>query len=224
MSRPRYGYMRLYVLLRREGWPVNHKRVLRLYREEGLMVRTKRRRKLTSRIRVLPPLPEAANEHWSIDFVSDQLATGQRFRVLTAVDHFTRECLCAEAGFHLRSESVTRALDAVLAERGKPKVITLDNGTEFTASHFDGWAHRLGVQLDFIAPGKPVQNAYIESFNGKLRDECLNQHWFNSLDQAREVLAAWREDFNKTRPHSSLGDVAPEAFRARWLAAAASGG
>jgi putative transposase len=206
-------------LLRREGWAINHKRVLRLYREEGLMMRTKRRRKLAARIRVLPPLPETANEHWSIDFVSDQLATGHRFRAFTAVDRFTRECLCLEAGFHLPAQTVTRALDVLVAQRGRPKVITLDNGTEFMARHFDAWAHRLSIRLDFIAPGKPVQNAYIETFNGKLRDECLNQHWFASLGQARGVLEAWREDFNKTRPHSSLGDVAPELFRARWLAA-----
>jgi len=222
MSRPRYGYRRLYVLLRREGWVVNHKRVLRLYREESLAVRTKRRRKLAARLRVMPPLVGRANEHWAIDFVSDQLESGARFRVLTAVDCFTRECLCLHASFRLLAPDVTAALDQVIRERGRPKTITLDNGTEFTSSHFDAWACRGGVQLDFIAPGKPVQNAHIESFNGRLRDECLNQSWFASLDDARLTLSAWRDDYNKTRLHSSLGDVAPEVFEARWIAAGAA--
>ncbi len=218
MNRPRYGYRRLWVLLRREGWPVNHKRVLRLYREEGLEVRTKRRRKLTARLRVLPPLPERIDEHWSLDFMADQLATGQRFRILAALDHFSRECVCLEAAYHVPACAVTAALEAAIVQRAHPKVLTLDNGTEFTSSHFDAWAHRHGIRLDFIAPGKPVQNTYIESFNGRLRDECLNQHWFRSLAEARETLAAWREEYNKTRPHSSLGDVPPEVFAARWLA------
>ncbi len=218
MSRPRYGYRRLWVLLRREGWPVNHKRVLRLYRVEGLEVRTKRRRKLTARLRVLPPLPERIDEHWSLDFVSDQLATGQRIRIFTALDHYSRECVCLEAGYHVPAPLVTTVLEQAVTRRATPKVLTLDNGTEFTSSHFDAWAHRRGIRLDFIAPGKPVQNTYIESFNGRLRDECLNQHWFGSLAEAQAHLATWRKEYNKTRPHSSLGDVPPEVFAARWLA------
>ena len=192
--------------------------MLRLYREEGLEVRTKRRRKLTARLRVLPPLPERTDEHWSIDFVADQLATGQRVRILTAVDHFSRECVCLEAGYHIPASVVTTALEHAITRRATPKVITLDNGTEFTSSHFDAWAHQYGIRLDFIAPGKPVQNTYIESFNGRLRDVCPNQHWFGSLMDAQEALVVWREEYNKIRPHSSLGNVPPEVLAARWLA------
>jgi putative transposase len=220
MARPRYGYRRLWVLLRREGWIVNHKRVLRVYREEGLAVRTKHRKKLAARLRVLPPAPVRVDQHWSLDFVADQLATGPRFRILTVLDHFSRECVWLEVADHLPAEVVTAALDAAIAHRRKPAVLTLDNGTEFTSRHFDAWAHQEGIQLDFIAPGRPVQNTYIESFNGRLRDECLNQHWFRSLTEARDAIVAWREEYNKTRPHSSLDDVPPEVFAARWLAAA----
>lgn len=220
MSRPRYGYRRLWVLLRREGWTVNHKRVLRVYREEGLAVRTKHRKKLAARLRVLPPAPVRVDQHWSLDFVADQLATGPRFRILTVLDHFSRECVWLEVADHLPAEAVTAALEGAIGQRRKPAVLTLDNGTEFTSRHFDAWAHREGVQLDFIAPGRPVQNTYIESFNGRLRDECLNQHWFRSVAEAREIILGWREEYNKTRPHSSLDDLPPEVFAARWLAAA----
>jgi putative transposase len=168
---------------------------------------------------MLPPAPVRVNQHWGIDFMADQLATGPRFRILTVVDHFSRECVWVEVNEHLPAEAVTAALDAAIAQRRKPAVLTLDNGTEFTSRHFDTWAHRQGIRLDFIAPGRPVQNTYVESFNGRLRDECLNQHWFRSLAEARDVIAAWREEYNKTRPHSSLGDVSPETFAARWLAA-----
>jgi putative transposase len=140
---------------------------------------------------VLPPLPERIDEHWSIDFLADQLATGQRFRILAALDHFSRECVCLEAAQHVPAPAVTALLDGAMAQRARPRVLTLDNGTEFTSSHFDAWAHRHGIRLDVIAPGKPVQNPYIESFNGRLRDECLNQHWFGSLAEARQTLAAW---------------------------------
>jgi putative transposase len=194
--------------------------VLRLYREEGLAVRIRRRRKLTARLRVLPPPATRPNEHWSIDFLADQLATGHRFRIFTAVDHFSRECVCLVAGDRLPAETVIDALERTIAERGTPRVLTLDNGTEFTSLRFDAWAQRRGIRLDFITPGRPVQNSYIESFNGRLRDECLNEHWFASLTEARAQLAIWREEYNKTRPHSSLGDAAPTTFAARWLVAA----
>jgi putative transposase len=216
-SRPRYGYRRLYILLRREGWRVNHKRVLRLYREEGLSVRCKRRRKCSALLRVVPPPARRINEHWSMDFVADQLATGQRFRALTVIDHFSRECVLIEAAVSLPAIRVTEALDKVMAERGQPQVITTDNGTEFTSRHFDSWAHQRGIKLDFIAPGRPVENCYIESFNGKFRDECLSEHWFGSLASARLTIEQWRLDYNKNRPHSSIGNLAPEQFVARVM-------
>ncbi len=216
-SRPRYGYQRLYILLRREGWQVNHKRVLRIYREEGLAVRSKKRKKRIARLRVVPPPAKRMNEHWSMDFVSDQLATGQRFRSLTVIDLFSRECLLIEAHRSFPAVKVTEALDKMMITRGQPLVITTDNGTEFTSRHFDSWAHQRGIKLDFIAPGCPVQNCYIESFNGKFRDECLNENWFDSLASARLSIEQWRLDYNKNRPHSSLDDLAPEQFVARVM-------
>jgi putative transposase len=216
-SRPRYGYRRLYVLLRREGWQVNHKRVLRIYREQGLAVRSKKRKKRAARLRVLPPVATKINEHWSMDFVSDQLATGQRFRALTVIDHFSRECVLIEVGTSLPAVSVTEALDKMMATRGQPVIITTDNGTEFTSRHFDSWAHQRGIKLDYIAPGRPVENCYIESFNGKFRDECLNENWFDSQASARLSIEQWRLDYNKNRPHCSLEDLAPEQFVARVM-------
>lgn len=214
-SRPRYGYRRLYILLRREDWQLNHKRVLRIYREEGLSVRSKKRRKRIARLRVMPPPATGINEHWSMDFVADQLATGQRFRALTVIDHFSRECVLIEAAVSLPAVKVTEALDKVMADRGQPRIITTDNGTEFTSRHFDSWAHRRGIKLDFIAPGRPVENSYIESFNGKFRDECLSENWFDGLVSARLAIEEWRQDYNKNRPHSSLDNLAPEQFLAR---------
>jgi putative transposase len=216
-SRPRYGYRRLYILLRRESWQVNHKRVLRIYREEGLSVRSKKRKKRTARLRVVPAPPTRINERWSMDFVADQLATGQRFRALTVIDHFSRECVLIEAGTSLPAAKVTEVLDKMIAQRGQPDVITTDNGTEFTSRHFDSWAHHRGIKLDFIAPGRPVQNCYIESFNGKFRDECLNENWFGSLATAKLAIEKWRLDYNKNRPHSSLDYLAPEQFVERVM-------
>mgnify|MGYP001814273407 FL=1 len=152
-SRPRYGYRRLYILLRREGWQVNHKRVLRIYREEGLAVRSKKRKKRTARLRVVPPAATRINEHWSMDFVSDQLATGKRFRALTVIDLFSRECVLIKAAIRFPAGKVTDALDKMMAKRGQPLMITTDNGTEFTSRHFDSWAHQRGIKLDYIAPG-----------------------------------------------------------------------
>ena len=217
MARPRYGYRRLQVLLERQGWHVNTKKVYRLYREENLLVRTKRRRKLAARLRVVPPSPVRVNERWGMDFLSDQLSYGQRFRILTVVDLFSRECLCLYASRSIPAEGVTSKLERVFSRRRQPEVMTLDNGTEFTSRHFDAWAHRQGIRLDFIRPGRPVENGYIESFNGKLRDECLNLHWFATLEEAQQILNDWRQDYNKTRPHSSLGNLAPADYVARLI-------
>jgi putative transposase len=216
-ARPRYGYRRLTILLQREGWAVNHKRVHRIYREEGLMVRTKRRKKRAAEWRVKPLPATRVGERWSIDFVSDQLADGRWFRVLTAVDQFSRECVCIEVGQSLISRAVTEALDGAMGRHGQPETITLDNGTEFSSNHFDRWAYQRGIQLDFITPGRPVENNLIESFNGKLRDECLNMHWFESLTEARMEIEAWRQEYNETRPHSSLGNRAPVRYIAELL-------
>ena len=212
-ERRRYGYRRLAVLLRREGFVVNHKKVYRLYRDEGLAVRRVRRRKrkkLAGAERVIPSLPESRNQCWSMDFVQDSLADGRRIRVLTLVDNYSRECLALEVGTSLPGARVVRVLEQVSRIRGKPKTIVVDNGPEFAGKALDAWAYENGVGLHFIAPGKPVQNAYIESFNGKFRDECLNEHWFSSIDEVGAVVEAWRQDYNTVRPHSSLGYRTPD--------------
>jgi putative transposase len=216
-ARPRYGYRRLTTLLQREGWLVNHKRVHRIYREEELMVRTKRRKRRTAEVRVKLLPATQVGERWSIDFVSDQLANGRRFRILTAVDHVSRECVCLMAAQSIPSQAVTEALDEAMDIYGQPEAITMDNGTEFACNHFDQWAYRRGIQLDFITPGRPVENGIIESFNGKLRDECLNVHWFESLADARAEIEAWRQEYNQMRPHSSLGNRAPAQYIAELL-------
>jgi putative transposase len=215
LARPRYGYRRLTILLRREGWHVNSKREYRLYREEGLTVRVKRRKKLASHARVRPPAAARVNDRWSMDFVSDSLSDGRKSRGLTVIDSFTRECLALKVARSLPSRSVTEVLDDVIARRGGPRTIQVDNGSEFTANHFDAWAYFHGIHVDFIRPGKPVDNAHIESFNGRLRDECLNSNWFESVDDARAALQDWRRDYNEVRPHSSLGDVPPAVFAAQ---------
>jgi putative transposase len=199
-SRVRYGYRRLTVLLRREGWQVNAKRIYRLYTEEGLIVRTKRRKERAQRQRIAQGLATRPNGRWSMDFVAQRLADGRWIRVLTVVDQFTRECLCLHADTALSGEKVAAALDVIVAERGAPLSITVDNGTEFASRAMDFWAYTNGVHLDFIRPGRPVENGYIESFNGKLRDECLNVEVFFSLADARKKLALWREDYNQHRP------------------------
>ena len=221
LSRPRYGYRRLHVLLRREGWLVNVKRVHRLYKLEGLIVRQRRRKKSVCRVRVVPPAPLKVNERWSMDFVSDTLNSGRRIRMLTVVDCYSRECVAIHVDHTQPSRTVTTILDGVIALRGAPSVITVDNGPEFTSQHFDEWAFANKIQLDFIRPGKPTENGYIESFNGKLRDECLDANWFASLDDARELIETWRKDYNETRPHSSLGNLAPAQYLARLLAPSA---
>lgn len=210
--RTRYGYRRLTILLRREGWKVNAKRVYRLYREDQLQVRTAKRVKLAPQLRV--PLPGALrpNQRWSMDFVSDRFADGRWFRVLTVVDQYTRECLCAFADRPQSGEKVVVQMKQLAAIRGTPESITTDNGGEFAGRAMEAWAHLSGVKLNFIRPGKPVENGYIESFNGRLRDECMNGEIFFNLQDAREKLERWRNDYNDQRPHSALDDRTPSEF------------
>ena len=211
-ARPRFGYLRLHVLLRREGWRVNKKRVHCLYREEGLAVRLTRRRKRASHLRVMPPSPSQMNERWSMDFVADTFLDGRRFRALTVVDNRSRHSPFIEADITLTGTKVVAALERVAKRSGYPRMITVDNGSEFASKALDAWAYAHGVKLDFIRPGKPVKNAVIESFNGRFRDECLNANVFVSLHDARQKIEAWRIDYNEHRPHSSLGDLTPQEF------------
>lgn len=210
--RVRFGYRRLHVLLQREGWAVNHKRVYRIYGEENLMVRTKKRKKIASRARTPQGQAQRPNQQWSMDFVHDRMEDGRCLRVLTVVDNFSRECLALEADRALSGERVAATLDRVARGRGYPKSIRVDNGTEFYSQAMDRWAYRHGVELAFIRPGKPTENGYIESFNGRLRDECLNVHLFFGLEDARQKLEAWRMDYNTTRPHRSLGQMTPTEY------------
>ena len=211
-ERPHWGYLRLHVLLRREGWKVNKKRTYRIYREEGLSVRTKQRKKRASHLRVVPPAATGPNERWAMDFIHDQLMSGARFRALTVVDTYTRECPLLVAATSFSGKKVAAALDELAGERGYPKVITVDNGSEFYSKEMDAWAYRRGVRLDFIRPGKPVENGYIESFNGRLRDELLNAELFSDLVDAQGKLEAWRRDYNGNRPHSALSGMTPREF------------
>jgi putative transposase len=222
-SRVRFGYRRLTVLLRREGWLVNAKRIYRLYTEDGLAVRTKVRKKIARRARVPALSAVRPNEKWSMDFVAARLLDGRWFRVLTVVDQFTRECLLLLADSSLSGHKVAMALSQVIAERGAPTSITVDNGTEFCSRAMEAWAYQFGVQLDFIRPGKPVENSYIESFNGRLRDECLNVEVFFGITDVRHKLERWRQDYNQVRPHSALRDNAPACFAAQWKESAAPG-
>jgi putative transposase len=216
LLRPRWGYRRLYRLLRREGMVVNKKLVQRVYREEGLAVR-RRTRKRVAVPRTPRPAPAAPNERWSMDFVSDSLGDGRKFRVLTIVDDFTRESPAIEVDTSLPGERVVRVLEQLAETRGLPKAIVCDNGPEFRGEALDQWADRHGVTLQFIQPGKPVQNAFAESFNGRFRDECLNESWFVSLPDARQTIEAWRVDYNVARPHSGLADRTPEEFAKELL-------
>jgi putative transposase len=212
-NQPRYGYRRLWVLLRREGRRVNHKRIQRLYRLEGLAVRRKRRKKIAGTQRQPTTCPTQPDVHWCMDFTSDQLADGRRIRTLNVVDVFTRECLAIEVAPSMPAQRVVRTLDRVLQERGTPQRITVDNGPEFISRAVDAWAYQKNIVMDFIDPGKPTQNAFIESFNGKFRDECLDRHWFTSLDDAVATITAYRRHYNADRPHSSLGNLTPTEFR-----------
>ena len=212
-QRPRYGYRRLYVLLRREGLKVNRKRVLRLYRLDALALRRKVRRKLPKRPRGKRPALSRANQRWAMDFVADQLeGRGRRFRTLNVVDEHTRECLAIEVDTSLPGARVVRVLERIAQLRGYPKQLVTDNGPEFISKVLAAWAQRHGVQHVFIRPGKPAENGFVESFNGKFRDECLNVQWFLNMEEARALIERWRIDYNEQRPHSSLGNVTPKEY------------
>lgn len=208
---PRYGCPTLHDMLKTAGHVVNPKRTYRIYREEGLQVRTKRRKKLT-RPRVPMPVPARANERWSADFVSDQLANGRRLRVLNVVDDYTRECVLQVVDFSISGHRLALELDRLSKERPLPKTFVCDNGPEFTGKAMFFWARCSGVVPHFIQPGKPTQNAFVESFNGKFREYCLDLHWFASLDDARATIEAWRTHYNHVRPHRSLGKKPPAVF------------
>jgi putative transposase len=214
-ARVSYGYRRLHVLLQREGWKVNHKRVYRLYRLEDLGMRPKKpRRHVTACRRMERLVVTEVNENWSMDFMSDELYNGQRIRLLTLVDNFNRESLAIEVGEHIGSDRVVEVLNKLGELRDLPKRIQVDNGPEFISKRLDQWAYFNRIELDFIRPGKPTDNALIEAFNGRFRQECLNENWFMSLEDAREKVEAWRQDYNKNRPHGALGNVSPLVYAA----------
>lgn len=210
-----FGFERLTILLRREGWKVNRKRIYRLYTEEGLQVRTKQRKKIARRRPVVVDFPTGPNQRWSMDFVHDRLEDGRKFRILTVVDQFTKECISLHAKPRLLGSDVAEALDLAIRERGKPISITVDNGAEFAGKVMDAWSDFHKVSLAFIRPGKPTENAFIESFNGRLRAECLNVEIFRSMGEVHGKLGAWRQDYNLHRPHSSIGYLTPLEFAAR---------
>lgn len=211
-QRKRFGSPRLHILLKREGLVINHKRTERLYREEGLALRKKRKRKGAARARVVLPSPKRTNERWSMDFVTDSIVTGRRFRGLVIVDDYSRECPVIEVDISLGGRRVVNVLEKLAEIRGLPEVITIDNGPEFAGRALDEWAYRKGVTLNFIRPGKPIENAFAESFIGRLRDECLNTNWFLSLKHARDIIEEWRKDYNDIRPHSSLKGFTPMEY------------
>jgi putative transposase len=213
-ERRRFGYRRLHVLLRCDGVLINHKKTQRLYREEGLTVRRRKGRKRAVGTRMPPPVLALPNQRWSLDFVHDQLVTGRRFRVLNVVDDVTRECLGAIPDTSISGKRVVRELTALVAERGKPGMIVSDNGTELTCNAVLSWCDDTQIEWHYTTPGKPTQNAFVESFNGRMRDELLNETLFMSIGHAREKVAIWVADFNTARPHSSLGYATPAAFAA----------
>lgn len=220
--RRRWGYRQLTRVLRREGWRINPKRVQRVYQEEGLQVRRRKRKRRAIVPRTPMPTPTRANERWSMDFVRDTLGDGRVFRSFTLVDDCTRECPAIEVDFSLTGARVARVLDQVAGRRGYPRAIVCDNGPEFAGADLDDWAAAHDVLLDFIDPGKPVQNAFIESFNGTFRDECLNENWFVSLPDARQTIEAWRVDYECERPHSRLNDLTPREFAQQLITATPS--
>lgn len=199
-------------MLKREGLVVNHKRTERIYRDEKLSLRLKKRKRRPAAARMVLPQPERPNQRWSMDFVHDALWSGRKFRALTIVDDYTRESPAIEVDTSIGGRRVCRVLDRLAESRGLPEVIVMDNGPEFIGKALDKWAYDKGVKLHFIQPGKPTQNAYVESFNGKFRDECLNDNWFTTMHQAKVIIETWRKDYNETRPHSSLNDLTPIEF------------
>jgi len=216
-EKPKWGYRRLQVKLAAKGMHVNHKRVYRVYREAGLLIRRKRRKRLV-RVGIVRPVVTGANQEWALDFVHDAAESGRKFRVLSVIDVYTRECLALRVETGFASRMVTRELEKIVVERGAPEAIRCDNGPEFTSRHFLAWAMEQKIELVHIEPGRPVQNAFVESFHGKLRDECLNASWFGSLFEARAKIGAWKEEYNEERPHSSLGYLAPREFARRVAA------
>jgi putative transposase len=218
-QRRRFGYRRLQVLLVRDGWQVNHKRVYRLYVEEKLSLRRKRGRRRRAGARIaLPPPPTRPDQLWTMDFEQDAFATGRRFRTLNLMDGFTREALEIEPDTSLPGARVVRVLEGMKQQGRKAEAIVIDNGPEFVSQVVDRWAYENGVQLHFITPGRPMENGYIESFNGKFRDECLNENWFTDLADARRKIAEWKWDYNHVRPHSALGYLTPIEFATSWAA------
>ncbi len=212
--RRRWGYRMLMVALRRQGFGDNHKRIYRVYREEKLQVNRRKKRK-TARWRGEKPVPATGlNQRWSMDFMSDQLADGRKVRLFNVMDDYSRECLAIEVDTSIGGQRVTRVLDRIVAARGLPECLVMDNGPEFTGRALDQWAYQRGVKLQFIEPGKPTQNPYVESFNGTFRNECLNEHWFLQVSEMRTTTEEWRDDYNHCRPHSSLGNLAPAEFAA----------
>lgn len=211
---PRYGHLLLHGMLRAEGLVMNHKRTYRLYTELGMQVRTKRRKKLV-RPRIPMAVPTQPNERWSADFVHDQLADGRRLRILNIVDDYSRVCVGQWVDSSISGERMAQVLDQLKAERGLPKTLVLDNGTEMTSKAMFFWSQENKVKLHFIQPGKPTQNAFVESFNGRFRDGCLNQHWFLDLADARRIIEEWRTHYNSVRPHSALGYLPPTLFEAQ---------
>jgi len=211
-ERPRFGYPRIHILLRRDGFQVNKKRTYRIYREEKLQVRRKRRKRVAAAPREAMPVPDRPHKRWSMDFVSDSLMDGRALRVLNIVDDCTRICVALEPDISIGGERVGRVLDRAAARHGWPEIIVTDNGPEFTSKALDQWAWERGIRIHFIQPGKPVQNAFVESMNGKFRTECLSESWFTSLDDARRTIEAWRVDYNRVRPHKSLGGMTPEQY------------
>jgi putative transposase len=214
-ARRRFGYRRLAILLKREGFVCNIKKIRRIYREEGLRVKRRHGRKKATGTRQPLPQPDRINQVWSLDFLSDALADGRRFRVLGIMDQCSREALTLAADTSMPGQRVVRELDALVRRRGKPKVIVSDNGTELTSRAMLIWAAEQGIDWHYITPGRPQQNGYTESLNGKLRDECLNEHWFTTLHEARQILADWQCDYNTVRPHSALNYLTPAEFIAR---------
>jgi putative transposase len=223
-KRPRFGWRRILVLVKREGHQVGEHRLRRIYREEGLSLRQKSpKRRRSAVVRQPKSVAKAPNEIWSMDFMHDRLSTGRKFRVLTVVDAFTRECIALEIAYGFKSMDVIVALRRAIARRGKPQTLRCDNGSEFTSTEFDQWAYWNKIAIDFSRPGKPTDNAHIESFNGRVRQELLNPSWFDTIEQARREAGAWRRDYNEIRPHRSLGNKSPKEFvlaRERDLASA----
>lgn len=214
-ERRRFGYRRLHLLLKREGVEVNRKRIYRIYKEERLTVRKRGGRKRALGTRAPMAIPQDANQRWSLDFVSDSLTDGRRFRILCVIDDFSRECLATVVDNSLSGDRVARELDAIAERRGYPCMVVSDNGTELTSNAILAWQQNRSVEWHYIAPGKPMQNGFVESFNGRLRDECLNEHLFHSYRHAREIIEAWRIDYNLLRPHTSLGGLTPYQFATR---------